>query len=261
MLSATLAPNAPLKTIVETLKELVAECNWYATNEGIIVRAMDASHVALCDVRLVADGFSTYSCASPVTMGLNLVSFGKLMKCQRPKDGVTLEAEANGESLDLTFGPFETTKPTTSRACYALKLMDIDTEELGEPPSYSITSATFASDEFHRICKDIVSLGNRCELTLNKDGVRFQVKGDIADADVRVGLSDVQMTFSDADGNDQIASGVFAAKYLLQFSKAASLTSNVTLSLTTGAPLKVAFDLGEFGRMWFYLAPKVEEDE
>ena len=127
----TLAPDAPLKTVVDTLKELVAECNWYATNDGIRVRAMDASHVALCDVHLVANGFSTYSCTEPVTMGLNVVSFGKLMKCQRAKDGVTLKAEANGESLDLVFGPVDTDAPTASRACYVLKLMDIDTEELG----------------------------------------------------------------------------------------------------------------------------------
>lgn len=262
-LTATLPPTTPLKTLVDALKDLVAEGNWHADTDALTLRAMDASHVALCDVRLDAAGFDSYACTEPVTLGVNLVSMGKLMKCKRAGDGVTLEAAANGETLDLSFGPppdAETAAATTtaSRATYALKLMDIDTEALGPPPDAHAITATLASAEFQRVCKDLASLGDQCALTLDKTGARFVVSGDVADADVRLGTADVRLAFAQ-DDNTLTATGGFAVKYLLLFTKATGLASEVTLSLSTGEPVRVSYVVEGVGRVWYYLAPRVGE--
>lgn len=60
-LTATLPPTTPLKTLVDALKDLVTEGNWHADTytdaDALTLRAMDASHVALCDVPLDTAGF------------------------------------------------------------------------------------------------------------------------------------------------------------------------------------------------------------
>ena len=49
--------TTPLKTLVDALKNLVTEGNWHSDADALSLRAMDANHVALCDVPLDTEGF------------------------------------------------------------------------------------------------------------------------------------------------------------------------------------------------------------
>jgi proliferating cell nuclear antigen len=93
------------------------------------MQAMDSSHVSLVAVQLRKEGFDFYRCDRPTSLGINLQSFSKILKCSGNDDVVTLKAEENGDTLQLVFE-----SPTQDRISdFDLKLMDIDSEHLGIP--------------------------------------------------------------------------------------------------------------------------------
>jgi proliferating cell nuclear antigen len=91
-----------------------------------------------------------------------------------------------------------------------------------------------------------------------KEGVKFSCQGDIGSGSVTIR----QHTSVDKpDQNVSIALSepvalTFSLKYLVNFCKATSLSSQVTLCLSQEVPLLVEYGLGS-GHLRFYLAPKV----
>jgi proliferating cell nuclear antigen len=53
----------------------------------------------------------------------------------------------------------------------------------------------------------------------------------------------------------------FALRYMNSFTKASSLSEQVTISLSSELPVVVEYKVVEMGYIRFYLAPKIEEDE
>lgn len=60
--------------------------------------------------------------------------------------------------------------------------------------------------------------------------------------------------------NDPV-SLTFALRYMNSFTKATSLSSTVTISLSSELPVVVEYKIAEMGHIRFYLAPKIEDDE
>merc|ERR1712194_929939 len=48
---------------------------------GISLQAMDSSHVSLVGLLLRADGFDHFRCDRNISLGINLGSMGKVLKC------------------------------------------------------------------------------------------------------------------------------------------------------------------------------------
>jgi proliferating cell nuclear antigen len=53
----------------------------------------------------------------------------------------------------------------------------------------------------------------------------------------------------------------FALRYMNSFTKASSLSEQVTISLSSELPVVVEYKIAEMGYVRFYLAPKIEDDE
>ena len=96
--------GAMLKKITESMKDLVTEANFDCSSTGISLQAMDSSHVSLVALLLRADGFDHYRCDRNISLGINLGSMGKVLKCCNNDDIVTLKAEDNADAMTFMFG-------------------------------------------------------------------------------------------------------------------------------------------------------------
>ena len=86
MFEATLAEASVLKKVLDAIKDLVTEANFDCNTEGISLQAMDTSRVALVSFFLQADGFAEYRCDRSLSLGINLNSLTKIMKCANSDD-------------------------------------------------------------------------------------------------------------------------------------------------------------------------------
>ena len=63
------------RTLIEALKEILVEANFETDQDGIKIKAMDASHTVLVYLRLYPDRFEKFYCKQKTNMGINLTNF------------------------------------------------------------------------------------------------------------------------------------------------------------------------------------------
>mmetsp|Transcript_62443 Transcript_62443/g.92801 ORF Transcript_62443/g.92801 Transcript_62443/m.92801 type:complete len:172 (+) Transcript_62443:525-1040(+) len=144
-----------------------------------------------------------------------------------------------------------------------LKLMDIDSEQLGIPDTEYKATVKMPSGEFQRIVRDMQVLGDTCTISVTKEGVRFSVSGDLGTGNVLVrsnGVADKEeeQVLIDMDEPVELT---FALRYLNFFTKATGLGPTVVISMSPEVPIVVEYPIEEVGHIKYYLAPKIDENE
>ena len=71
-----------------------------------------------------------------------------------------------------------------------LKLMDIETEQLGIPETPYQCTVQMNADEFQRIVRDLQVLGDTCTISCGKEGIRFSVSGAIGNGNILIRSND-----------------------------------------------------------------------
>ncbi|WFD30287.1 proliferating cell nuclear antigen [Malassezia sp. CBS 17886] len=293
MLEAKIEQAVVFKRVLDAIKDLVEHANFDCNDEGMRLQAMDSSHVALSAVELRADGFEEYRCDRPMSIGVAITSLTKVMRSANNNDILNMRKGDNADSLHLVF------EGTSSDRIgeFDLKLMDIDTEHLGIPDTEYDAVVKLSSQEFARICRDLANIGESVKVTITKEGVTFSTEGEIGDARMTLKQgSGSAARLEDEDEDDaldneeadkpakkrkglsgassstaapvvpveiQLEKAValtFSVQYLVNFTKAAPLSSAVTLHMADKVPLLVEFAF-ENGHVRYYLAPKLAETD
>ncbi len=84
--------------------------------------------------------------------------------------------------------------------------------------------------------------------------VKMSIEGDMGQGEIE--LIENDQTHIVADTPVKLS---FSLRYLNMFTKAASLSGDVTLGLLQDMPLVISYDLNEAGALKFYLAPKIND--
>ena len=64
---------------------------------------MDGAHVSLVSLTLNESGFQDYRCDKPITLGINLTDFSKILKMSQADDMIILKAEEEQSYLNVIF--------------------------------------------------------------------------------------------------------------------------------------------------------------
>lgn len=253
------AQGSTLKKVVDSIKDLVENGNLECQASGITLQAMDSAHVALVALSLTKEGFKQYRCDRNITLGVNMGSVGKIMKCLPDKDSVSLKADAESDQVTFLFEGQDGIRVSE----FQLKLMEIDGEHMGIPDTEYKCSVQMPSGEFKRIITDLAVLGDTCRIAISKDGIKFSVKGDIGTGSVqrkqdRSGEKESDNTNIEMEEATDLE---FALRYLVNFTKATSLSPSVALHMSKDVPLMVEYKIPDLGYVRFYLAPKIAETE
>ncbi|KAH7163261.1 proliferating cell nuclear antigen [Dactylonectria estremocensis] len=259
MLEARLEQAALLKKVVDAIKDLVQDCNFDCNDTGIALQAMDNSHVALVSMMLKAEAFSPFRCDRNISLGVNLSSLTKVLRAAQNEDILTVKAEDGPDVLNLVFE--SSANDRTSE--YDLKLMDIDQEHLGIPDTEYAATIEMPSAEFRRIVTDLAAMSESVQIEASKDGIKFMSNGDIGNGSVSLrGHTDVEKPdLNVAIELTEPVSLTFSLKYLGNFCKAATLSTQVKICLSNEVPLLVEYGLAGSSYLRFYLAPKIGDDE
>jgi len=251
-------PNAGLlKKVADAMKDLCKDVNFDCSERGIQVQSMDSSHVALVSLNLKESAFNDFKCERPASLGMNVDSLTKILKMTSPNDSLKIRHQVDSDVVGFQF---EGSDDRISE--FELKLMQIESEHMEIPEQHYKVVAKLPSSEFQKICRDLKEFGETLQLSGSKEGLKFQVKGDIGSGNVLLKPREsekpedkVSLTIHEP------VNATFALRYLVNFSKAAPLCGSVTLGLGPDAPLLVQYDLEseEKGHLKYYLAPKIEE--
>ncbi|GMM35815.1 proliferating cell nuclear antigen [Saccharomycopsis crataegensis] len=258
MLEGKFEEASLLKKVIDSIKDCVALCNFNCQPDGISVQAVDDSRVLLVSLLIGAESFSDYRCDRDITLGIDLKSFSKIIRCGANEDYLTLIAEDSPDSVALIFE--DKNKDKTSE--YSLKLMDIDAEFLEIDEMEFDSVITLPSSEFQKICRDLNTLSESLQIVVTKDSVKFASKGDSGNGNV---IIKPQTNLDKPEESVKVdlkqpVDLTFGLRFIADIIKATPLSSTVTIKLSDKTPALFEYKLPS-GYLRFYLAPKFNEDE
>lgn len=259
-MEARLSNPQTLRKVLDAIKELVEEANLECNESGLSLQAMDSSHCSLVSMNLNSKAFEKFECSENETLGVNLVSIQKILKCGENNDILTLSTNADHSQLKFQFengGRFSE---------FSLALMDIDTDKLTIPEAEPEAKIKLSSSQFSKICRDLSQCGDTVKITVKPKTIIFSATGQLGNGSVTLntyGSTDdenaVEITMDDSVDKLELS---FALKHLNIFTKASPLSDTIELDLSNGRPLVVLFNLDDdSGYIKYFLAPKVDEDE
>ena len=255
MLSAVLTEVGILKKLAESVKEIINEANFDCDENGITIQAMDSSHVSLISVVLGAQDFASFSCRQQMTMGVNVTSLNKILKCCNNEDSVTIQS-SNSDELVLKF----VSKGGDRQFNFKLGLMEITADRFDLPVIEPSSAVTLNSIEFSKLCKDFLSLGDTVTISTKSTPIAtitFDIDGDTGNGQMILNQSSKEENPVEIIIKSEVSHS-FALKYLEKFSKGCSLSTRVTICLIDNAPLVVKYFISDHSNIQYFLAPKID---
>ena len=107
---------------------------------------MDSAHVCLVSVSLEAEGFDKFKCERAVSLGVDMDSMSKVMRCAAKDDIISLSAaSASPDTLKFTFEAADQERVSE----YEMKLMTIEEEHLAIPDTEYTAIVTVSMRDFY----------------------------------------------------------------------------------------------------------------
>lgn len=252
--------SSAFRTLIEGLKEILAEANLEFDSTGIRIIDVDETHTVLTYLRLNADKFEYFYCPAKFILGVNMMYLFKLIKTLSNNDSLTLFLPAsNPNKLGIRAENAEKQSTNT----WMMKLFDTNVDNI-ELPNIEFSSViTMPSTDFQKICRDFNALAERLEITSSNSDLIFRCIGDFVDGETII-LSESQSgakVHKPGGMSSEIVQGIFELKYLVMFTKCTSLCPTIEIGLKNDYPLVLRYMVANLGEVRLVLAPHKQKTE
>ena len=236
-----------LKTLVETLKDIVFEVSLNVSAEGIKSTTMDTAKQSLVFLKLDADRFEDFHVSRQLHLGVACHQLHKILKSLTANDVLTLFVQANDEHrLGIAIENVEKKSTTVLR----VKLLDMDYQEISIPAVDFDRVVRLQSTAFQRLCRDMGNLATTVRIKSSNGKIELHADGDFASQTTILGSG------GDDGGDDgEVVEAVYNLKYLTLFGRASNLGSMLSLYIKRGHPLIIEYEAGQLGILKFLLTP------
>jgi len=233
-----------MKTIVETLGVVVEEARLDFKENGLFVRVVDPSHVAMIKMEVDSAAFDTWE-VDETNLGLEI---------RKLKDMLSLGAT---DMVDLTYND-DTGTATVNIGRIDRNIRPLDNSTLNPPnvPDLELPcGVTISGAELAKALRAGRQVGEL--VTLSLDDKKFSVNVKQID-EVHVEFTKDDLVALDCS---QAAKSQYSLSYLIPLSKVFQGIENVNVRFGENFPLKLNFDFADgAGTVEYFLAPRVEND-
>lgn len=242
MFEATVIDTKSWRHSIDAIAALIDEGTFEINADGLKLRAMDPSQIALVDFELPSKAFEKFTCEKPVSLGVDFSELSKITRRSKPEDKIDLTIEKN--RLKMVF------RGETKRQ-FTTAIIDISSTPPKEPKIEFASEVKITPNLFKDALKDAELISNHVALTYDEI---FSIKSEGDTGSVNIEFPAEKLLSSSSTTPSR---AVFSLDYLNNILKAAEIPSVVVISLKTDAPLKVEYSIGD-GRVVYYLAPRIE---
>ena len=242
--------NAKLwRNLLSAISTLIEEADFNTTEEGIKLRAMDPSHVAMVDFILEKTAFDEYSCDKSNAIRINIDSMLRLLR--RIKSNETLEITFNEDIKKMSF----ILKGKVTKK-FIIPTLDPTGEQVPTPKVTFNCKIKIAVAELKEIMEDVQAVSDHVKLEAKENKLLISASSEISSANIEVNKeSDILL---DTEFKE-IAISTYNLNYLTEMIKAGSaLSETAIVEFSTNMPIKIEFEISERGKLAYYLAPRIE---
>jgi len=249
MFKAKMADAKFLKDMMGAISILVDEATFDVSPEGIKLRAMDPSRVAMVDFEWPKTVFDDYSCGETMKMCINISEMLKLLRRTGKDESVELSLDEKTGKLKIAI------KGKYSRTFNMPTLEAMDEEVPTPKVSFNVCAKT-TTQGLREAIEDASLVSDHVKIEAENDKMIMNASGDIMGAKIEfVSGSDVLLEMT----TKQASKATFSLSYLSEIVKAAVPTSEiVVIEFSTDMPIKLDFKQEKEGTLKFFLAPRIE---
>ncbi|NBX51340.1 proliferating cell nuclear antigen (pcna) [bacterium] len=248
--------GSSIRTLFETLKEVLHDVSLEFDSSGIKLVTMDGSRCALIYLKLHAENFEEYHCPGKFCAGVNMNNMFKLLRITGSHDTIVMYAtHARSDELGITV----TNVDRNSMTDFKLKLLDVDAEHINLPDVSFDAVMTLPSAFFQRICRDMHNLSDEMVVATRGNDLILSCTGDFASQETVISESENALSVQKAVTGDKAVQGRYPLKFLNLFCRASSLSNSLELYLKESYPLIIKFAVASLGEIRFCLAPRMDD--
>jgi proliferating cell nuclear antigen len=244
------------KNLMSAISALVEEATFDITSEGLKLRAMDPSHVALVDFQYPRTAFQEYVCSEPSKLCIDIGDLLKLMR--RVESGEQIELSLDPEKNKLAM---KLIGRYTRR--FSLPLLQPSTSEHPTPKLTFDAKITLDGDCLNDAVADISTVSEQVKFEAYPEKLILRGGGERGDAVVEFEKNNEAITEfqvnTQADTKSIPYKALYDINFLSETIKAGTATSKLsTIEFSTDKPIKIHFTLPSEGVLTYYLAPRTE---
>ena len=249
--------SSAFKTLIEALKEILTDANIELSDQHFKIVTMDPTQTILVCLKLEKQNFESFFCKHKITIGVNMLNFFKLIRTLTNNDALTLFIEAKNTNL---LGVRIENGDKNSVTTYYLNLIEVDEHTYEIPPAQFESIITMPSNEFNKICRDMINLSEIIEIKSVGNQMIFSCNGEFAKQETIIGETNNGLSFVKTCSDDSIIQGYYNLKHLVLFTKCTNLCNSIEMYMKNNFPIVIKFSVGSLGDLKLALAPKVEND-
>lgn len=251
MFRLKVADAKQLRDMITSISILVDEATFKLDAEGMKLRAMDPSRVAMIDFEWPKTVFEEYTCTEPTKMCINITELLKLLK--RAGKDETLEL-----SIDEKTGKLQIMIAGRYARNFTMPTLEASEEEVPTPKITFNVKIKATTEGLGQAIEDAQLVSDHVRIEADPEKVVFNAAGDLMGATIT--LQKGSDTLLELDAKEP-QKATFSLSYLTEIIKTASATSDIaTLEFSSDMPIKLDFQQAKEGKLTFYLAPRIESE-
>lgn len=239
------------RDLMAAISTLIDEATFNANAEGITLRAMDPSHVAMVNFEWPKTVFEGYTCDQPTKICVNLSEMLKLLRGAGAGESVEISLDEQTKKLNIKL------KGNYTRT-FSITTLEATGEEAPIPKITFNAKAKLTAVALKQSMEDASTVSDHVRLEASPDKFVMIATGDVGSAKIELEKESEVLLGLEVKEESK---ATFSLSYLAEIIKAASTTSDVaTLEFSTDMPVKLDFELPQGGQLTYYLAPRIESE-
>lgn len=251
MFKASISDARLWKNLLGAISTLIEEADFNATPEGVKLRSMDPSHVAMVDFEWQKMAFEEYTCVEPGKIRVNIASMLKLLKRIGSDEILEMLYDDKTRKLNLTLKGKMTRK-------FTIPTLDPAQEEVPTPKITFNSRVKLTASTFRDIIEDVQTVSDNVRLEAAPERLTAAATTELSSAIIE--LNKDSETLLELDVKEP-SKATYNLNYLSEITKAGASTSEiVTVEFSSNMPIRLEFDIPQQGRLLYYLAPRIEAE-
>lgn len=236
------------KKCIKTLNTLINEGQFQINENGMKLRAMDPSQIAMVDFEMPKTAFDEFNTEEQTNIGINLNDLNDRTKRSRADDSLTLKLTDSKSRIKLNF------QGKIQRE-FDQPLLDLSEKTREEPNVQYNTEVKINGATLKENLKDANLVSSHVVFKTTPKEFTVKAEGDKGTVNIPIKKDDDVILDYNVDGEQR---AMFPIEYLNDLLTGATSSSIVTINLKSDAPLKLRYGIGD-ATFTYYLAPRVEE--
>ena len=236
-----------LEAFLRPIATLVDEAVFTVGTEGLTLRQMDASRVAMIDFHYRMQNLESFQSLKDGLVCFNIENMLKVIRRAGKDDKITITSNPEDTLLNVAIsGKYNRS--------FNVPCLEPDDVEVPIPKLTATAKVTTTVEQLRSVVADSELVSDHVKLTTKDDVVQFRANGDLMSAESTWRKTDEALL--DVEGE---AKATFSLSYLSDIVKSLPKDTVARIAYADDMPVKIDVSNG-IGTLLYFLAPRVEPD-